>query len=58
MGTVIGMMWRILAAVVAQPGVRDVMSQVARRAVQTALTQTVRAINQRSSTRKTMETFR
>jgi hypothetical protein len=58
MGTAIGFLWRILAGVIAQPGARDFMSTVARAAVQHALTQTVRAINQRTTTRKSMETFR
>lgn len=57
MGTVISFLWRITAAIIAQPGVRDFASEVARRAIRQGLASTVRAINNRTSTRKTMETF-
>lgn len=58
MGTAFNVIARLLAIVIAQPGVRDVMTSVARRAAQQATIAVVRAINRGSKTRKTMQTMR
>ena len=58
MGTAFNVIARLLAIVIAQPGVRDLMSTVARRAAQQATVAVVRAINRGSKTRKTVQSMR
>lgn len=58
MGTAISVIGRLLALIIAQPGVQDFMSQTARRAARQATTAIVRAINNRTSIRKTVQTMR
>lgn len=56
--SVIGVIARILGFVIAQPGARDFMSEVGRRAAKQAATRIVSAINKRSQTRKSIQTMR
>lgn len=58
MGTAISVIGRLLALIISQPGVQDFMSQTARRAARQATATIVRAINNRTTTRKTVQTMR
>jgi hypothetical protein len=57
MGTLLGILGRVLISVIEQPGTVDLMSSVARRLTQYAVQRTVRAIVRRTKIRKTEETF-
>lgn len=56
--SVIGIIARIVGAVIAQPGVQDFVSRAAQRAIKQATRQMVHAIHSRTSTRKTTQTMR
>lgn len=58
MGTALSTIIRILGLVIAQPAVQDFMSETARRAARQATATIVRAINNRTTTRKTIQTMR
>lgn len=58
MGTALSVIIRLLGAVIAQPAVQDFMSETARRAARQATVAVVRAINNRTTTRKTVQTMR
>lgn len=56
--TIVNIITRILGFVIAQPGVQDFMTDVARRAVRQSTVAIVRAINNRSQLRKTVQTMK
>lgn len=57
MGSLLGLIARVIIGVIEQPGTQDVVSAVTKRLVQYATVRVVSAINKRTKLRKTEETM-
>lgn len=56
--TALGIIARVVFAILAQPGTQDILSSAARRVVESATRQVMRSIVNRTTTRKSVDTFR
>lgn len=58
MWSAVAFVTRIVLAVLSQPGTQDIISSAAKRVIESGTRQVIRSIINRSSTRRTVDTFR